>query len=507
MATCFPVTGGAQYDLYAWVRGKLDADDSASSFYLRLRFYDSSGALIPYDSGHNAHSGSPESLDGVWRYSGGRVTAPPNAATAQILLLNHLNTGWVTFDDVLLTRVGQETVIKRSSYGIASQIAAIRVSGDPVSGNNGLTYFYNDHLGSNTALRKPDGSRVSTYYLPFGGYRPGSAPTQTITDRDFTGQRENMELGLLYYQARFYVPAIGRFASADTIVPDPTNPQQFNRYTYVLNNPVRFSDPTGHFTEEAITQYLQDNHDDWETVLAAWMNDAEWWATLLAASAGDVIFGSVTQSFWDGAQMLMPVYYHFAGEGQDVLSGVAYSLSAFIMENAAYGNTPFGMMTLNNIFQGNNGVTWGGLYQKDTHGHIVNVLHRMSVTSIYQHLGGAGGSSLKDNLYGELQEAFVCSFIGGGAAGGLGCAVALPFAGNLVNNWVWPNFFAGPGFAIQEGYLSHGDYIYVSAGHVFAYHGVMEQSNMQRTDYMTVSFFGTTGIYPFYQLTVDYVYR
>jgi hypothetical protein len=43
-------------------------------------------------------------------------------------------------------------------------------------------------------------------YLPFGGYRPGSAPTQTITDRDFTGQKENMELGLLYYNARFYVP-------------------------------------------------------------------------------------------------------------------------------------------------------------------------------------------------------------------------------------------------------------------------------------------------------------
>jgi hypothetical protein len=46
--------------------------------------------------------------------------------------------------------------------------------------------------------------------------------------------------------ARYYVGAIGRFASADTLVPDPTNPQQFNRYTYSLNNPVRYSDPTGH---------------------------------------------------------------------------------------------------------------------------------------------------------------------------------------------------------------------------------------------------------------------
>ena len=82
---------------------------------------------------------------------------------------------------------------------------ATRVSGDPVSGNNGLSYFYNDHastslstsLGSNTALRKPDGSRVSTYYLPFGSYR-GTAPNQTITDQDFTGQPQNRAVGLLY---------------------------------------------------------------------------------------------------------------------------------------------------------------------------------------------------------------------------------------------------------------------------------------------------------------------
>ncbi|MEZ4510635.1 MAG: hypothetical protein R3C62_02070 [Chloroflexota bacterium] len=40
--------------------------------------------------------------------------------------------------------------------------------------------------------------------------------------------------------------SVGRFASADTIVPDPANPQQFNRYTYSLNSPIRFSDPTGH---------------------------------------------------------------------------------------------------------------------------------------------------------------------------------------------------------------------------------------------------------------------
>jgi hypothetical protein len=45
--------------------------------------------------------------------------------------------------------------------------------------------------------------------------------------------------------ARYYVPSLGRFASADTIVPDPTNPQQFNRFSYTRNNPINNIDPSG----------------------------------------------------------------------------------------------------------------------------------------------------------------------------------------------------------------------------------------------------------------------
>ena len=144
--------------------------------------------------------------------------------------------------------VNGASTIKRSSYSLAGQTIAMRVTGDPVSGNNGLFYVLSDHLGSTSVLSNSSGSLVAgstTRYLPFGGYR-GTAPTQTITDRDFTGQKENRELELLYYNARFYVPSIGKFASADTIVPDPVNPQGWNRYSYTINNPVKYIDPSGH---------------------------------------------------------------------------------------------------------------------------------------------------------------------------------------------------------------------------------------------------------------------
>jgi RHS repeat-associated protein len=46
--------------------------------------------------------------------------------------------------------------------------------------------------------------------------------------------------------ARMYSPLLARFISADTIVPDPANPQALNRSAYVLNNPLRYTDPSGH---------------------------------------------------------------------------------------------------------------------------------------------------------------------------------------------------------------------------------------------------------------------
>lgn len=48
------------------------------------------------------------------------------------------------------------------------------------------------------------------------------------------------------YKARFYSPVLGRFIQPDTIIPGATNPQSWNRFGYVMNNPIRFTDPSGH---------------------------------------------------------------------------------------------------------------------------------------------------------------------------------------------------------------------------------------------------------------------
>lgn len=66
------------------------------------------------------------------------------------------------------------------------------------------------------------------------------------TKRGFTNQEMIDALCLVNLNASVYDPVIGRFLSADDVVDDPTNLQHLNRYSYVNNNPLSFTDPTGH---------------------------------------------------------------------------------------------------------------------------------------------------------------------------------------------------------------------------------------------------------------------
>ncbi|WP_320447927.1 RHS repeat-associated core domain-containing protein [Candidatus Roseilinea sp. NK_OTU-006] len=81
------------------------------------------------------------------------------------------------------------------------------------------------------------------WYYPYGAVRAsvGTLPT----DITFTGQRSDAT-GLYFYNARYYSPLIGRFISADSIVPEAGNPQALNRYMFVYGNPLKYTDPSGH---------------------------------------------------------------------------------------------------------------------------------------------------------------------------------------------------------------------------------------------------------------------
>ena len=127
---------------------------------------------------------------------------------------------------------GADTV--RTTYRLGGQIVAVQTK---VGAAAGVFYFtYTDHLGNITALSWTGGTHVpnsNARYDPFGTMTTAPATNPSISNHGFTGHRHNNtgtnNLGLIYMNARYYLPEIGRFISADTIVPEPGNPQSFNR--------------------------------------------------------------------------------------------------------------------------------------------------------------------------------------------------------------------------------------------------------------------------------------
>jgi RHS repeat-associated protein len=115
---------------------------------------------------------------------------------------------------------------------------------------NGIFYILKDQLGSTSVVVSQSGSMQATnYYYPYGGNRGGSAFSELTTKR-FTGQYHEVSLsgseGLSYYGARWYDAQLGRFASPDSLVPRPDDPQSFNRFAYARGNPINRADPNGH---------------------------------------------------------------------------------------------------------------------------------------------------------------------------------------------------------------------------------------------------------------------
>ena len=112
-------------------------------------------------------------------------------------------------------------------------------------GASNIVYYHPDHLGSTSAMSDAAGNKIEDIqYFPFGETRLDYGLVSM--SHKYTSQEYDFETGLYYYGARYYNPSLGKFISADTTVPDPENPQAFNRYSYTYNNPLIYKDPSGH---------------------------------------------------------------------------------------------------------------------------------------------------------------------------------------------------------------------------------------------------------------------
>lgn len=114
------------------------------------------------------------------------------------------------------------------------------------TGTNVFEYYHPDALASTAIQTDKNGNEIQNYeYSAFGQSRYTQSTNVFKVSRRYTGQVLDDATGLYYYNARYYDPVLARFTQPDTIIPDLSDPQTYNRYAYCVNNPLRYTDPSG----------------------------------------------------------------------------------------------------------------------------------------------------------------------------------------------------------------------------------------------------------------------
>ena len=122
-----------------------------------------------------------------------------------------------------------------------------------------MYYVHPDHLGSWTTLTAWNGNVVQdVWFDPWGtahNITPGGEPSPVFSllfDRGFTGHEHMMQFDLINMNGRVYDPVTSSFLSVDNYVQDPSYTQNFNRYAYCMNNPLKYTDPDGEWIQYLI---------------------------------------------------------------------------------------------------------------------------------------------------------------------------------------------------------------------------------------------------------------
>lgn len=108
-----------------------------------------------------------------------------------------------------------------------------------------IYYVHNDNIGSVSVITDEKGEILSKYYYSAWGRRIRTIGKYDITDRGYTGHEHLTALSLINMNGRIYDPVLARFLSPDPYVQAPDFTQNYNRYAYCLNNPFKYTDPSG----------------------------------------------------------------------------------------------------------------------------------------------------------------------------------------------------------------------------------------------------------------------
>ena len=116
-------------------------------------------------------------------------------------------------------------------------------------------FLHKDYLGSILAISDDEGNLVEeTHFDAWGRLAAGSI---NLLGRGYTSHEHFDNIGIIHMNGRLYDPLLRRFLNADENIQDPYNTQNYNKYSYVLNNPMMYNDPSGEFFFAALFLIFQ----------------------------------------------------------------------------------------------------------------------------------------------------------------------------------------------------------------------------------------------------------
>lgn len=207
------------------------------------------------------------------------------------------------------------------------------LTGDPYSSNyikkeivnngnlleTGNYYLHRDNLGSILAISNTGGDIIEKRFFDAWGNLKALTDVSGITktdpaelmfasmfiDRGYTGHEHLSTVGLINMNARVYDPILRKFLSADNLVSDPYNTQAYDRYSYVLNNPLLYIDPSGN--DPVVVAAIMIGAAIIQHAITNMINGVPFWygigkatASAIAGSAMSFGIGSAVKGITDG---------------------------------------------------------------------------------------------------------------------------------------------------------------------------------------------------------------
>jgi len=269
-------------------------------------------------------------------------------------------------------------------------VAVVKTTTAGGTTSTGTRYLHRDHLGSVTAITNESGAVLERLaYEPFGKRRlangandPNNSIKPANTVRGFTDHEMLDEIGLVHMNGRVYDPLVGRFLSADPHIQGPYDLQSYNRYSYAMNDPLGYADPSGYFSLKSV---------------------------------GKAIANVVTAAVIPTPKNTINAFASMPGQKQ---------IDRFVMSNSlAYSVGQVAVTTVASIFTGGMGsagaaAAWSSYYTYQSTG---------SMTEAYKSGGIAFGTAMAFNWVGGLQ---LPAGLAVAAHAAVGCASAAASGGN-----------------------------------------------------------------------------